>query len=104
MAKNRSGETPASAKQKRESGLPGGGQGRKDEIGKSGVYPLSNSEGASPDATLHDQASFGQGERGSEGYKDSGGSELFYTDEELKDKKDKQNAGSRTASPGDKKK
>ena len=26
---------------KRESGNPGGGKGRRDETGKSGVYPMS---------------------------------------------------------------
>jgi hypothetical protein len=68
--------------QKRESGMPGGGQGRKDEVGKSGVYPVSSSEGASPDAYVHDEASWGQGERGAAGYEDSGGSELTYLGEE----------------------
>ena len=67
---------------KRESGLPGGGQGRRDEIGKTGVYPVSDMANASPDAVVHDQASFGQGERGAAGYEDSGGSELNFLDEE----------------------
>lgn len=68
----------------RESGQPGGGQGRVDEVGKSGVYPVSAMEGASDDAVVRDEKSFGQGERGAEGYKDSGTSEIFYLDEELK--------------------
>ena len=68
---------------KRESGLPGGGQGRRDEVGHSGVYPVSNSEGASPDAFVHGEMSWGQGERGAAGYEDSGGSELIYKGEEL---------------------
>ena len=63
--------------------MPGGGQGRKDEIEKSGVYPVSEMEGAKPDATIHGEASFGQGERGAEGYKDAGASEIFYLDDEL---------------------
>ena len=68
--------------EKRESGLPGGGAGRVDEVGKSGVYPVSEMEDASDDAKVHGTASFGQGERGTAGYEDSGSSELFYLDEE----------------------
>src|SRR6266508_4695264 len=68
---------------KREGGVPGGGQGRKDEVGKSGVYPVSQAAGASPDAMVHGEASWGQGERGAAGYEDSGGSELIYLGEEL---------------------
>jgi hypothetical protein len=62
--------------EKRESGQPGGGQGRVDEVGGSGVYPVSSSEGASDDAQIRGEASWGQGERGAAGYEDSGGSEL----------------------------
>jgi hypothetical protein len=62
--------------QKRESGQLGGGQGRVDEVGGSGVYPVSSSEGASDDAQIRGEASWGQGERGAAGYEDSGGSEL----------------------------
>ncbi len=61
---------------KRESGEPGGGQGRVDEVGGSGVYPASSPEGASGDAEFRGGASWGQGERGAAGYEDSGGSEL----------------------------
>lgn len=62
---------------RRESGLPGGGAGRKDEVGKSGVYPAS---GPYPEgnAELRGQASWGQGERGAAGYEDHGSSELSY--------------------------
>jgi hypothetical protein len=66
-----------------ESGMPGGGQGRKDKIEKSGVYPVSALEGARSDAMVHGEASWGQGERGAAGYEDSGGSELIYLGEEL---------------------
>ena len=69
-------------KEKRESGVPGGGQGRKDEIERSGVYPVSSMDEASPDAMVHGEASWGQGERGAAGYEDSGGSELIYLGEE----------------------
>jgi CBS domain-containing protein len=71
------------AVRKRESGTPGGGQGRKDKIEKSGVYPVSAAEGASPEAIVHGEASWGQGERGAAGYEDSGGSELIYLGDEL---------------------
>lgn len=71
------------AERKRESGMPGGGQGRKDRIEESGVYPVSASAGANQNAMVHGQASWGQGERGAAGYEDSGGSELIYLGEEL---------------------
>jgi CheY-like chemotaxis protein len=61
---------------KRESGKPGGGKGRKDVIERTGVYPVSASEGASPDAQTHGEMSWGQGERGAEGYYDHGDSEI----------------------------
>jgi hypothetical protein len=59
----------------RNSGMPGGGQGRADEVGRSGVYPAS---GPLPpeNAPAQGQASWGQGERGPAGYDDSGRSEL----------------------------
>jgi hypothetical protein len=60
---------------KRESGKPGGGQGRVDEVGRSGVYPMSGPlpEG---DADVQPMASWGQGERSTAGYEDHGDSEL----------------------------
>lgn len=70
-------------RQRRECGVPGGGQGRQDQIEKSGVYPVSASEGADKDAMVHGEASWGQGERGAAGYEDSGGSELIYLGEDL---------------------
>lgn len=63
--------------------MPGGGQGRKDKIEKSGVYPVSAMEDASSDSMVHGEASWGQGERGAAGYEDSGGSELIYLGDEL---------------------
>src|SRR5256884_5446200 len=68
---------------KRESGQPGGGQGRRDKIEKSGVYPVSALEEANPEAMVHGEASWGQGDRGAAGYEDSGGSELIYLGEDL---------------------
>ncbi|MBI3282346.1 MAG: DUF5335 family protein [Acidobacteria bacterium] len=58
-----------------ESGLPGGGKGRRDEVGKSGVYPLSHSAEASPDAPIVQPGGWGQKGR-LEGYKDHGDSEI----------------------------
>jgi len=59
----------------KESGVPGGGAGRKDDVKGSPVYPVS---GPHPpgDAPIVGQASFGQGERGAAGYEDHGESEL----------------------------
>ncbi len=59
-----------------ESGMPGGGRGRKDETGRSGVYPVSHMGGASPQATTRGEMEWGQGERGAEGYYDHGDSEV----------------------------
>lgn len=69
---------------KRESGMPGGRQGRVDDVGKSGVYPAS---GPLPphNAEAHGMASWGQGERGAAGYEDHGTSEVWFTEEELDD-------------------
>ncbi len=61
---------------KRESGMPGGGQGRRDEVGRSGVYPMSGEERPRGDAEVRTQAAWGQGDRGAEGSEDAGGSEL----------------------------
>jgi hypothetical protein len=61
-----------------ESGVPGGGVGRRDEPGHTGVYPMSASEGASADAGTKGEMAWGQGERGAEGYEDSGDSETYY--------------------------
>ena len=60
----------------RDSGMPGGGAGRRETVGHTGVYPVSASEGAPADTPIHPEASWGQGERGAAGYEDSGGSEL----------------------------
>ncbi|MGE5334677.1 MAG: hypothetical protein ACM3N4_08255 [Nitrososphaerota archaeon] len=65
-----------------ESGLPGGGIGRRDEPGHTGVYPMSAPEGASPDAPIKGEMGWGQGERGAEGYYDSGSSETMHVPEE----------------------
>ncbi len=69
-------------KNKRESGLPGGGAGRKDEVGRSGVYPMSGPHPPGP-AEVRTEAGWGQGERGAAGYEDHGGSELSWDGREL---------------------
>jgi hypothetical protein len=59
-----------SAEEKRESGVPGGGAGRRDEVGGSGVYPATGPfpEG---DAEVKTPGSWGKGD-----YEESGDSEL----------------------------
>jgi protease I len=64
-----------------DSGMPGSGQGRIDQVGGSGVYPASDPR-APRDASLHGEASWGQGDRGAAGYDDSGSSELDLGPEE----------------------
>ncbi len=65
----------------RESGMPGGGAGRRDVVGRSGVYPESASERPSADAPVRTENAWGQGERGAAGYEDSGTSELASSEE-----------------------
>ena len=48
-----------------------------DEVGKTNIYPVSEMEGASEDAKVHGEASFGQGKHGAQGYQDSGASEII---------------------------
>jgi hypothetical protein len=47
----------------RESGLPGGGAGRKEEVGGSGVYPASAGRAPSG-ARIRNQAEWGHGAGG----------------------------------------
>jgi hypothetical protein len=68
---------------RRESGEPGGGQGRRDTVGKSGVHPMSAGPDPDRDAEIRTMAGWGQGERGAAGYEDSGGSELVMRDGQL---------------------
>jgi hypothetical protein len=67
----------------RESGQPGGGAGRRDEVGPTGVYPMSGGIPAGKHLEIRTPASWGQGERGAEGYYDAGGSELVMRDGQL---------------------
>jgi uncharacterized membrane protein len=77
-AKSGTGE-PAAAQA--DSGMPGGGKGRIDRVGHTGVYPASDPN-APPDAEAQGMASWGQGERGAAGYEDSGESEISGLGEE----------------------
>lgn len=88
---------PAADEEKRESGQPGGGQGRRDvvsegEAAEHGVRPLSTGTRPGGDAELRGMMAWGQGERGAAGYEDSGGSELVMRDGQL--------LGGLTAGPG----
>lgn len=71
------------ARLRRESGEPGGGSGRRDELGETGVHPLSGGvpEGTHPE--IRTQAEWGQGDRGAAGYPDAGGSELTWREGRL---------------------
>ena len=60
----------------RESGRPGGGRGRIDEVGGSGVQPVSIPHAPRPNAVIRGMAEWGQGTRGAAGYQDHGESEL----------------------------
>jgi hypothetical protein len=62
---------------RRESGLPGGGQGRIDEVGPSGVYPGSGPCPAGA-VEIRSPASFARGQTDAEGRQVEGGSELIY--------------------------
>ena len=59
---------------KNDSGEPGGGKGRRDEVGPTGVYPLS-ADHIPPDAEIRMAGSWGGGD-----YNEAGGSELVYRD------------------------
>lgn len=68
------------ALEQRESGQPGGGAGRRDDVGRSGVYPISGDERPSGGAELRPLGDWAGGDRGIAGYEDSGGSELVMRD------------------------
>jgi len=64
------------ADEKRESGVPGGGAGRRDEAGVSAVYPAS-APWVPDDAAIAHPAGWRQDRRGAAGYQDHGESELI---------------------------
>ncbi len=61
-----------------EEGVRTAGLGRKDAVGKSGVYPATGPLPPGP-GDVRMAGSFGQGERGAAGYQDHGTSEMTYT-------------------------
>lgn len=61
--------------------VDGGGVGRREAPGHTGVYPVSADQGATPDAPIQGQSSWGQGDRGAAGYQDSGNSQILTTDQ-----------------------
>jgi hypothetical protein len=63
--------------QQRNSGRPGGRKGRRDEVGRSRVYPASGPLPPRKGAVIRGQAEWGQGERGAAGYEDHGESEMM---------------------------
>lgn len=77
---------------RRESGRPGGGKGRRDKVDPTGIYPMSGGIPEGKHLELRNPGSWGQGERGGEGYYDAGGSELVWRDGQL--------LGGLTAGPG----
>ncbi len=83
---------------RRESGMPGGGQGRKDEVGKTHVYPLSGDEMPSGDELVRTPGEFGQRGRGLEGYYDHGDSEALDLPPDNQD--NKTGFGGETAASG----
>jgi hypothetical protein len=90
MAKEREGDQARASNRapddREQSGQPGGGAGRRDDVGTGdkGVFPASANPDEIPgDATPQGMASWGQGERGAAGYEESGGSELVMREGEL---------------------
>ena len=63
-----------------DPGQPGGGKGRRDEIGRTGIWPMSGPLPPASDAPAISQGEFGQGTPGSAGYAASGESETYRTD------------------------
>jgi hypothetical protein len=68
------GQSRPDAADRRESGQPGGGQGRRDEVGRSGVY-APGADNIPSDAEVRMAGSWGGGD-----YNESGGSGLVYRD------------------------
>jgi hypothetical protein len=79
-------ELAKKAAEQGDKGVPGGGKGRKDETGLTNVYPASGPMTPPGDAKVQPMGTFGQADRGPEGYQDSGGSEIIpderFTEEE----------------------
>jgi YHS domain-containing protein len=77
--------SPKRSRKKREDdpgpaadpGQPGGGKGRRDETGRTGIWPMSGPLPPSGDAWTVSQGELGQGTTGVAGYAESGGSEAI---------------------------
>ena len=69
--------------EQRDSGQPGGGAGRRDDVGRTGVYPMSGDERPSGNADVRPLGDWAGGDRGIAGYEDSGGSGLVMRDGEV---------------------
>lgn len=74
------GHSSPEALAQRESGQPGGGAGRRDDVGRTGVYPISGEERPGGDAKMRPLGEWAGGDRGIAGYQDSGGSDLVMRD------------------------
>lgn len=61
--------------------VAGGGVGRREAPGNTGVYPMSADQGASGNAPIQGQGGWGQGGQGVAGYQDSGTSEMLTSDQ-----------------------
>lgn len=61
--------------------VAGGGVGRREAPGQTGIYPVSADQGASPNSPVQAEGSFGQGDRGAQGYQDSGTSQISTTNQ-----------------------
>jgi hypothetical protein len=85
---------------KEDPGVPGGGRGRRDEVGGSGVYPASAGH-VPDDAVVRTPGEWGGGAGGEQG----GRSELHFTEEELRAIEDEADDGTRETGsappPGD---
>jgi hypothetical protein len=81
--RSRDGRRESLSESMRDSGQPGGGAGRRDEVGPTGVYPMSGGIPEGKHLEVRTPAAWGQGERGAEGYEDSGGSELVMRNGQL---------------------
>ncbi len=68
---------PSSRESRRESGAPGGGEGRIDIVGRSGVYPASGPYPSGP-AELRLTTEFVHGQTDAEGRPVEGGSEPIF--------------------------
>lgn len=80
MAKKRKQSDRKARAGKNESGNPGGGVGRVDDVGRTGIWPVSGPVPEGRDMPIVSQAELGQGTRGPAGAADSGGSETRAED------------------------